>query len=51
MSRFAVEVSRNSGQNHRDGTRAHVRESGHVPSRFPSRDALSLCPDSIEVQP
>ena len=39
------EVSRNSGQNHRDGTRARVRESGHVPSRFPSRDAPAECPD------
>lgn len=45
MSRFAVEVSRISGQNHRDGTRACVRESGHVPSRFPSRDARPECPD------
>lgn len=39
------EVSRFSGQNHRDGTRAHVRESGHVPSRFPSRDDPAECPD------
>lgn len=42
------EVSRNSGQNHRDGTRARVRESGHVPSRFPSRDARPECPDWAE---
>lgn len=43
---ISQEVSRNSGQNHRDGTRARDRESGHVPSRFPSRDARPECPDS-----
>lgn len=42
---ISSEVSRISGQNHRDGTRACVRESGHVPSRFPSRDARPECPD------
>ena len=31
MSRFALEVSRNTGTNDRDGTRAHERTTGTCP--------------------
>lgn len=44
MSRFTYKSVPKNGTKGRDGTRARDRESGHVPSRFPSRFPLSRVP-------
>lgn len=45
MSRFESEVSRFTGTNDRDGTRARIRESGQCPVPIP----VPFCPASVPI--